>query len=300
MTDLYAAHGVWLKGNLHTHTTESDGAFTPAENIHWHEENGYDFVAITDHDRVTDPRLFCEPELITLPGAELSLGATKGGGPFHLVSFGYPETFVAPRANSLTPQAGIDLVNQAGGVCFVAHPHWSSTPMEELAECTGYAGVEVFNTGCEYENRTGIAETYWDDLLRRGRNVWGFATDDSHWRYPDYGGGWIMVRAAERTREAIVAAIKAGQFYASRGPSIDSIEFDGSTLRVKSSPVESIYWTEGSRGYFLHADNEYGITHAEFTVKARQHFRVMVVDTKGRAAWSNPLLLKDYDVAKDS
>jgi hypothetical protein len=291
MTNIFAADGVWLKGNLHTHTTESDGAYSPAENVHWHEEHDYDFVAITDHDRLTDPHRFCDPQLVTLLGTELSLGMTTGDGPFHLVAFGLPQDFVPPKANSLAPQAGIELVNASGGLCFVAHPHWSSTPMEELAACQGFAGVEIFNMGCEWENRTGTADTYWDDLLRRGRSVWGFATDDSHWRYPDHGGGWIVVRAAERSAEAILAAIKSGQFYASRGPQIEAIEFDGTTLRVQTSPVESIYWTEGRRGWSLHATDEQGITEAEFVVKARRYFRVMAVDGDGRVAWSNPVFV---------
>jgi hypothetical protein len=49
--------GKWFKGNLHTHTTQSDGKLTPAENLQWHAELGYDFVGITDHNRVTNPRV---------------------------------------------------------------------------------------------------------------------------------------------------------------------------------------------------------------------------------------------------
>ena len=49
--------GKWFKGNLHTHTTQSDGKLTPAENMQWHAELGYDFVGITDHNRVTNPRV---------------------------------------------------------------------------------------------------------------------------------------------------------------------------------------------------------------------------------------------------
>lgn len=55
-----------------------------------------------------------------------------------------------------------------------------------------------------------------------------------------------------------------------------------------------MYWTEGSRGDFLHATDQRGITEAEFSVKARKHFRVMVVDAQGRTAWSNPILMDDY------
>ena len=47
--------GHWYKGNLHTHTTQSDGRLSPQEAVRWYEQNGYDFVALTDHDTFCDP-----------------------------------------------------------------------------------------------------------------------------------------------------------------------------------------------------------------------------------------------------
>ena len=38
-----------LKGGLHCHTTRSDGKGTPEEVIRLHKQNGYDFLALTDH-----------------------------------------------------------------------------------------------------------------------------------------------------------------------------------------------------------------------------------------------------------
>ena len=283
--------GQWLKGNLHTHTTQSDGALSPAENIRWHEAHGYDFVSITDHNQLTNPEQFCDPHLLVLLGTELSLGNTQGNGPFHLVTFGLPADFQVPQANSLTPQAAIDLVSSTGAACFVAHPHWSVMTMEELAERTGYAGIEVYNTGCDWENRTGLAEPYWDDLLRRGRQMWGFATDDSHWRQPDHGRGWIVVKAVERSAPAVLQAIKAGEFYASCGPTIESITLEDKVLRVRCSPAQAIYWTEGTHGWSIHAEGETLLTEAEFQLKARRYFRVQVVDSGGHWAWSNPFFV---------
>src|SRR5215203_140780 len=46
-------NAAWLKGNLHTHTLESDGDSTPADVVRWYAEHGYDFLAITDHDKIT-------------------------------------------------------------------------------------------------------------------------------------------------------------------------------------------------------------------------------------------------------
>ncbi|MBN1368652.1 MAG: hypothetical protein JW954_00260 [Dehalococcoidaceae bacterium] len=45
----YAGTGQWYKGNIHTHTTESDGELAPNEAALLYEEKGYDFLGITDH-----------------------------------------------------------------------------------------------------------------------------------------------------------------------------------------------------------------------------------------------------------
>ena len=41
-----------LKGGLHCHTTRSDGKGTREEVIAKHVQNGYDFLALTDHWRI--------------------------------------------------------------------------------------------------------------------------------------------------------------------------------------------------------------------------------------------------------
>ena len=41
--------GTYKKGNLHTHTTWSDGMHTPKETAEHYRSQGYDFLALTDH-----------------------------------------------------------------------------------------------------------------------------------------------------------------------------------------------------------------------------------------------------------
>jgi len=41
--------GRFWRGNLHTHSTNSDGNLSPAETVAWYRDSGYDFVAMTDH-----------------------------------------------------------------------------------------------------------------------------------------------------------------------------------------------------------------------------------------------------------
>lgn len=45
----YSSSGNWYKGNLHCHSTISDGELSPEELIRLYEEEGYSFLAITDH-----------------------------------------------------------------------------------------------------------------------------------------------------------------------------------------------------------------------------------------------------------
>jgi hypothetical protein len=40
----------WFKGNLHTHTYWSDGDEFPEMVLDWYKSNGYDFVALSDHN----------------------------------------------------------------------------------------------------------------------------------------------------------------------------------------------------------------------------------------------------------
>ena len=47
--------GPWLKGQLHLHTTNSDGDEVPREAIADYERRGYDFIALTDHNVVPSP-----------------------------------------------------------------------------------------------------------------------------------------------------------------------------------------------------------------------------------------------------
>lgn len=43
----------WFRGNTHTPTTESDGDSTPQEVAQWYADHVYDFLVITDHNKLT-------------------------------------------------------------------------------------------------------------------------------------------------------------------------------------------------------------------------------------------------------
>ena len=45
----------WLKGNTHTHTTNSDGDTSPEEVARWYKSRKYDFLVLSDHNVFTNP-----------------------------------------------------------------------------------------------------------------------------------------------------------------------------------------------------------------------------------------------------
>jgi len=163
---------------------------------------------------------------------------------------------------------------------------------KDIISLEGYLGVEVFNTGCQLEIAKGISSVHWDDLLARGKRLWGFAVDDAHWRIDDSCKGWIMVKADELTKSAIVDAIEKGYFYSSCGPQIYNIELSDRHISVKCSAVKKINFVcDTHRGKSFQAEDEI-LTFAEHTLKGDEKYvRIECIDGEGNIAWSNPLFL---------
>lgn len=296
----FAAPGAWYKGNIHTHTSASDGSLGSEQVVEWHQANNYHFLAITDHDRVTLPSGFSreggssDGGMLLLPGAELSAGESREGSPVHVLAVGLGGG-EPPEAGFAGADEALGWAREHGAFAVVAHAYWSGFSTEELAAVAGLGAMEAFNYGCEQENRKGDARVYWDDLLQRGMRVWGVATDDSHWWEPSYGGGgWVMVKCPELTASALMEALQNGLFYSTSGPVIEDLRMEQGRLRVHSSPAAAIYWIgPGHTGWSVHAQPGETVSAAEFDLhKGISWLRVEVNDWQGRRAWSNPLFLE--------
>ena len=155
--------------------------------------------------------------------------------------------------------------------------------------------MEIYNTGSARGNNMDKNASYWDELLGQGKIIWGVAADDSH-SPGSTCGSWVMVNS-ENNVNAILDALKAGEFYSSCGPEIYDFYVEDGKAVVECSPVERIR---------LHADahptkikrGENGlITRAEFKIEGSwagsyPYVRISVVDENGKIAWTNPIFLK--------
>ncbi len=288
----FECDGLWLKGNLHTHTTLSDGARTPQERVADYAAKGYDFLALTDHDRLADLTPLAPNRLVLIRGIELVCANPTGGPGYHLVGLDLPESFRVPRSKQI--QTVVDAILDAGGQAVLAHPYWTGQNIKDLEVVSGALAVEVFNTTCEVSIGKGTSAVHWDDLLARGRRLLGTAVDDTHHATRDSFQGWVVVRAAERSREAIMDALCHGRFYATCGPTIESVRLDGNRVTAVTSPVARInFICNGSSGRQVRGSDGSPITQAEHTLGGHESYvRVECTDQAGRSAWANPFFLR--------
>ena len=296
-------NGPWLRCALHAHTTESDGDLPPAALVAHYERAGFDVLAVTDHWRITGAE--STERLLVVPGVELNCvlpGARDG----HVLGLG-----VSAAADELTALAAgygdlaatADWIEAHGGVAYLAHPYWTGVTPGTLELPANVAGIEVYNAGCELETGRGLSAVHWDELLENGRLCPAIASDDSHHPGFDSGLAWTWVRA-ERTAEAVLAALASGAFYSSTGPAVHEVRRDGETVEVRCSPCQSITLVSGkATGSAVHAGrlgyreagdvldtNDAGLltgARLELPPSAR-HARVEVTDAAGRRAWTNP------------
>ena len=229
-------NGEWLRGNLHTHTTNSDGANRPQRVINDYAKLGHDFLAITDHDTYTSPkdyRKWNDKGMVLIPGNEVS-----ANGP-HIVHVG-ADRLVEPAARR---QELINSIAAGKGLAVIAHPNWlnefDGTKITQMQEWVGYHGLEIYNGLIGRLSGSPYSTNKWDILLSQGRQLWGFAHDDSH-ADQDVGRGCNVVYSRKRTAGAIVEALAAGRFYASSGVIISSIKVRGTKITIDTENASRI------------------------------------------------------------
>lgn len=292
--------GRFFRGNLHAHSTVSDGALDPGSLIDAYRRNGYDFIAVTDHFRdrfgfpITDTREFRDSEFTTILGAELHPAALENGEDWHILAVGLPLDFPAASPDEDGPTLS-RRARDAGAFVAIAHPHWYSATMNDARSIEAAHAVEIFNMTCHMANDRGYGWYMADLLLAEGRKLLAIATDDTHAKpeRPDMFAGWVMVKAERLDPDSLLDAIKAGHFYSSQGPLIHDIVIsdDRSTVTVETSPASSIQVCgRAQRTRDVHGN---GITSCTIDLDRVQndYFRVTVIDSRGKRAWSNPIWL---------
>lgn len=292
--------GRWLRGNTHSHSTESDGKLPLDERFAQYRDGGYQFLVLTDHGKVSDVAAHSTPEFLAISGSELHPPNPYGGDRYHFVAINLHEP--VPYENR-HPNEVIQAVRDQGGLAVVCHPYWCGHTLRDLAPLEGYFAVEVYNDTCQRIGK-GYSEPHWDDLLDTVGPCWGIASDDAHSVDEDVFHGWVMVKAEEFSLPAILKAFQEGAFYSTQGPEIHDMGVrtgeipsgnhpprQAPVVTVECSPAQSIVFKgQRSRGARFVAPPGEALTQAEYPVlSSEKYVRVEITDSKGRRAWSNPV-----------
>jgi hypothetical protein len=297
----------WYKGNLHTHTINSDGDSSPYDVMAWYKRNGYQFLAITDHNTFTDPALFdTNPvdNFLLIGGEEVTNEKTV-----HLNAIGITAVIPPQRGSTATEilQSSIDAIRAQGGVPLINHPNfrWAFTETE-MSPLKGTALLEIASghptVNHEGDGRILSTEQMWDQLLSAGMRIFGVSVDDAHNFRQEFtieranpGRGWVVVRAQALTRENILAGLNRGDFYASSGVNIKDVRVTPTSLTVEiqtaaNDPKRYRVVFIGKEGRVLTVSHEnpasYTFTGSESYVRAR------VDDSGGLRAWIQPVFVE--------
>ncbi len=299
----FTAPGRFWRGNLHTHSTRSDGVLSPEEVCRRYRAEGYDFLALTDHFvgayayPIVDTTPYRSDDFTTILGAELHSGAMSNGELWHILAVGLPPDFAPSDSPDFHPKPGQETAAElaaravaAGAFVAIAHPQWSGLTLADARGVTAAHAVEIYNHGCANgcDRPDGFAIA--DLLVSEGRRLTMVATDDAHFYEPDHFGGWVMVKSPENTPEALLSALKSGDFYSSQGPELRDIRLYDDRIEVDHSAVAAmIVQGQGTAARAVHG---HSMTTSALDLTRFGNspwLRITLMDAAGKRAWSNPI-----------
>lgn len=296
----------WYKGNLHTHTTESDGDADPKTVTKWYRQHGYDFLILSDHNHRTvidysTSRKFRRPLMI--PGEEVTVRLINNlPAALHINAIGITRVVEPIDAGSMVPtmQANIDSIVSAGGLVQFNHPNYSwAYNHEAISQTRGATLLEIHNAHPATNNAGSLnrpsTEEIWDKVLSTGLPIYGVATDDAH-NYHDFtpeksnpGRAWVTVRASKLEEEAILQSLSSGDFYSSTGVTLLDIDFQQDMIQIDIEEFrDSVYTTTftGKDGVIL--DVQDNLT-PSYQIKGTEGYvRATIASSAGQRAWTQP------------
>ncbi|MFO0613110.1 MAG: hypothetical protein U0414_11000 [Polyangiaceae bacterium] len=262
------------KGNVHTHSNVSDGDSSPETVVRWYRDHGYDFLAMTEHHVLLDPKLLAPLETDTfklVSGEEITM--TGAGKQVHVN--GLCIRAAIQGGTYATPRDALDhaiaAVAAQDGVSIINHPNFEwALEVDDVRRSEGATLLEVAS-GHPFVNTAGACdpgspcrpshEALWDAALSAGRDFGPVAVDDAHKFKPPRqslearaGRAWIQVFSSEGDATALCAHLRAGELYASTGAEITRfrVHDDRMTVWPRSTDAEVEFVGRGGVVLDLH------------------------------------------------
>jgi hypothetical protein len=234
----------WYRGDLHSHSINSDAAWGISDLVTWSRARKLDFATLTDHNTVSGLEQMdaaCTGDLLTIGGMELT---TFWG---HSLALGIRDwvDWRSGEGRRTIEQIAAE-VEARGGLFVIAHPLQIGDPY-----CTGcrwaYPSmmpgsahvVEVWNGdwGGEAHNEAALKLTF--DWLNAGHRLALTSGTDNHGRDPDrMNYAFDTVYASELSEREILRAVRSGHLYLSTRPRLELTASAGADRAIMGDSLQ--------------------------------------------------------------
>ena len=299
----FESPGQFYKGNIHTHSTNSDGQLTPGEVCEFYKSHGYDFISLTDHYMqrfdwpVSDTTAMRDENFTTILGAELHGWGMENGELWHIVANGLPADFDPPHSNEDGQEIAARALN-AGAFITIGHPGWNGVTSNDALSLQDFDAIEIYNHGHMNDCDRGNGWLFADIMANKGYRFSTTAADDAHFHNhrPDTLGGWVYVKSESLEPEALLKALKQGDYYSSTGPKIHHIAFTEEEIVVECDPAIAVY--AGGRGSTRQFERGEGLTTVRLPISPflSAYVRITVQDADNNRAWTSPIWLDEINL----
>ncbi len=290
-------------GQLHSHWIPdvvewnifANGIIYPDFTINEYDKLGYDFMALTEHNKVVEMPWVDESKIMQIKNAEEDTQGVKGN---HILSIGIQ----SPVNETLSDQERIDQIVNQGGIPILAHPSAKdySISLEELLKLKNYSTIEAFNGSINNWSilrlRTGSGSSFdkIDKLLSTGKNIKISASDDYTPGDGGIDGGAVVVLSPTNTQADIMANLKAGNFYAVQGSKAPRIQINfndiTNEITINSNELSKIKFI-GKNGKEL--QKQENISQSTYKINGDEKYvRAEIKSEKtGLKSWTQPFIV---------
>ena len=293
--------GNFYKANLHSHSTVSDGRLTPSEMKDFYMAEGYSVIAYTDHNKYVTHNELTDDNFLALNGAEIDINddilPRKFGKTCHFCMIALDDKPFGDLFDDITRVHNGECISKMmqrardnGFFVTYNHPKWSMENYTDYMNYHGMHAMEIYNHDCIAEGHDEHDSKEYDDMLKGGKRIYCIATDDNHNNpeYPDWFGGFTMIKADNLSYTTITDALLRGDFYASEGPIIHELYIEDKKLYIKCDPAAEICLNTPYRIAASVKAYRYPVCEAVIKLRGDEgYFRLTVIDKNGKKAYTN-------------
>ena len=236
-----------LYGDLHMHSTASDGVFSAYELGKLAREKGLDFIGVANHNNFSENLHLPHIDGLTfIPAVEWT--HYKGHMNFFGVAAPFENSFIANTEEEM--RSIISHAKELGAVISVNHPCCPVCPYK-WDDNEAFDMMEIWNGPMRPSNAKAVE--WWTSLLRSGRKIPAVGGSDFHKpkQLARLGNPVTAVYTESGSAEDILSAIKKGNCFVTEGKDGVKIKLSyGSCVMGQTAEYDENTWLK------IYADTE--------------------------------------------